>query len=270
MVQRWGAVLPARRLSRLQAALPDRAGTALRTTKDPAKLHSGAGLRPVPKWRSSLSPFSPSSGSGPRSGGEEPALSALLSRQEGDTAWRKRAVTGSQLALLAERLESLRGCTDLDINQKLCIHVTPTPSPPSLNLRKKERKQLQGGLRASSCLFHTQAASSSLRLIGDLQQQSTRIIKMSQQVGWPGNQQLFLFWFNHQQKSRFNRPASTPSHEMYITMYIVTDVYITTTCFHTLLSKHTELSRYQKYTLQQLQESSSEIGGVFVYWNKVL
>lgn len=150
----------------------------------------------------------------------------LLSRQERDTAWRKRAVTGSQLALLAERLESLRSSTDLDINQKLCIHVTPTlppPPPPSLNLRKKERKQLEGRLRASSCLFHTQAASSSLRLIGDLQQQSTRIIKMSQQAGWPGDQQLFLFCFNHHQKSHFSFPFHTFPRDIYYHTY--TDVY---------------------------------------------
>lgn len=64
----------------------------------------------------------------------------LLSRQERDTAWRKRAVTGSQLALLAERLESLRSSTDLDINQKLCIHVTPTLPPPPPPFAKSQEK----------------------------------------------------------------------------------------------------------------------------------
>lgn len=168
-------------------------GAADKDNKDPAKLHTqGAGLWPCPAPLSPLSPLTPLS---PRSAGHQPPQNSLLFRQEKDTARRKRAVTGSQLALLAERLESRRSSssTDLDINQKLCIHVTPTPSPPSLNLRKKERKQLEGGLRASSCLFHTQAASSSLRLIGDLQQESKRIIKMSRRAGRPGNRQLFVF-----------------------------------------------------------------------------
>lgn len=140
-------MLPARRLSRLQAALPERPGTALRTrtTKDPAKLHSGAGLRPVPSRAAASSPFSPSSSNGPRSGGEEPAQCVLLSRQEGDLAWRKRAVTGSQLALLAARLESLRSSTGLDINQKLCIHVTPTPSPPPFAKSQEKGKETTSG-----------------------------------------------------------------------------------------------------------------------------
>jgi len=136
--------------------------------------------------------------------GASPVRAAFPSGR-GDGAGRKRAVAGSQLALLAEGLESCRSSTDLDINQKLCVHVTPNPPPP-LNLRKKERKQLQGRLHASSCLLHTRAASSSLRLIGDLQQLSTRIIKMSQRAGWPGKRQLGLFWFNYHQKKLFQVP----------------------------------------------------------------
>lgn len=54
-------MLPARRLSRLLAALPERPGTALRTrtTKDPAKLHGGAGLRPVPSRAAASAPSHP-------------------------------------------------------------------------------------------------------------------------------------------------------------------------------------------------------------------
>lgn len=105
-------------------------GAADKDNKDPAKLHTqGAGSgRAQP--RSPTHPLTPLS---PRSAGHQPPQNSLLSRQEKDTARRKRAVTGSQLALLAERLESRRSSssTDLDINQKLCIHVTPTPSPPA-------------------------------------------------------------------------------------------------------------------------------------------